>query len=118
MERDFGWELLEDDIRDEPTFDDDDACIDDDKEEEEEQNNDDVSRVPLASIDRLPRRGTRPRSRRDGFEPTPTPATIRRGDALADDERSVEGRFGWRERDARVDVDVSSSEASTTGKRL
>ena len=104
MERDFGWELLEDDIRDEPTFDDDDddddACIDEEEEEEEEEeNDDDVSRVPLASIDRRPRAGTRPRSRRDGFEPTPTPATIRCADALADDddddERSMERR--WRE---------------------
>ena len=103
MERDFGWELVEDDIRDEPTFDDDDddddACIDE-EEEEEEENDDDVSRVPLASIDRRPRAGTRPRSRRDGFEPTPTPATIRCADALADDdddddERSMERR--WRE---------------------
>ncbi len=102
MERDFGWELLEDDIRDEPTFDDDDddACIDEEEEEEDEENDDDVSRVPLASIDRRPRAGTRPRSRRDGFEPTPTPATIRCADALADDdddddERSMERR--WRE---------------------
>ena len=104
MERDFGWELVEDDIRDEPTFDDDDddddACIDEEEEEEEEEeNDDDVSRVPLASIDRRPRAGTRPRSRRDGFEPTPTPATIRCADALADDddddERSMERR--WRE---------------------
>ena len=102
MERDFGWELLEDDIRDEPTFDDDDddddACIDE-EEEDDEENDDDVSRVPLASIDRRPRAGTRPRSRRDGFEPTPTPATIRCADALADDddddERSMERR--WRE---------------------
>ena len=102
MERDFGWELVEDDIRDEPTFDDDDddddACIDE-EEEEDEENDDDVSRVPLASIDRRPRAGTRPRSRRDGFEPTPTPATIRCADALADDddddERSMERR--WRE---------------------
>ena len=102
MERDFGWELVEDDIRDEPTFDDDDddACIDEEEEEEDEANDDDVSRVPLASIDRRPRAGTRPRSRRDGFEPTPTPATIRCADALADDdddddERSMERR--WRE---------------------
>ena len=103
MERDFGWELVEDDIRDEPTFDDDDddddACIDE-EEEDDEENDDDVSRVPLASIDRRPRAGTRPRSRRDGFEPTPTPATIRCADALADDdddddERSMERR--WRE---------------------
>ena len=102
MERDFGWELLEDDIRDEPTFDDDDddddACIDE-EEEDDEENDDDVSRVPLASIDRRPRAGTRPRSRRDGFEPTPTPATIRCADALADDddddEQSMERR--WRE---------------------
>ena len=103
MERDFGWELVEDDIRDEPTFDDDDdddddACIDEEEEEEDEENDDDVSRVPLASIDRRPRAGTRPRSRRDGFEPTPTPATIRCADALADDdddddERSMERRL-------------------------
>ena len=93
---------IRDSIRDEPTFDDDDdddACIDEEEEEEDEENDDDVSRVPLASIDRRPRAGTRPRSRRDGFEPTPTPATIRCADALADDddddEQSMERR--WRE---------------------
>ena len=111
MERDFGWELLEDDIRDEPTFDDDDdddACIDEEEEEEEEEeNDDDVSRVPLASIDRRPRAGTRPRSRRDGFEPTPTPATIRCADALADDDDDDEQSMERRWRETRVSTSTS-----------
>ena len=51
MERDFGWELVEDDIRDEPTFDDDDddACIDEEEEEEDEANDDDDDEIGRAS---------------------------------------------------------------------
>jgi len=111
MESDFGWELDEEDIRDEPTFDDEEHDeAEHDADEREEDDGD--SHPALASTDdgpstttsraRVPRAGTRASSRRDGFEPTPTPAMLRCADALADedddeDEWSMDAR-----RDARA----------------
>lgn len=110
MESDFGWELDEEDIRDEPTFDDEEH--DEAERDADEREDDDDSHPPLASTDdgrstttsraRVPRAGTRASSRRDGFEPTPTPATLRCADALADEDEDDEWSMDARRDDARA----------------
>jgi len=110
MERDFGWELDDEDIRDEPTFDD--EPRDDDDRDDDERASDDDSHPQLASTDdgpsltsraRVPSAGTRASSRRDGFEPTPTPWTVRCADALADDDEDEDEAFSTRgRRDVRA----------------